>query len=90
MTTTQRKEYHGGGGPGGVIRITMMTKAMSDKQNEIDAALPPASRAYGPEGEMGRCLGIKKCRSITMANTESSFHEESFTVPPAKLVRFGN
>jgi len=30
MTTTQRKEYHGGGGPGGVIRITMMTKAMSE------------------------------------------------------------
>ena len=38
MTIPQRKEYHGGGGPGGVIRITMMTKAMSDKQDEIECA----------------------------------------------------
>jgi hypothetical protein len=38
MTATQRKEYHGGGGPGGVIRITMMRKAMSDKQDEIQCA----------------------------------------------------
>ncbi len=38
MTTTQRKEYHGGGGPGDVIRI-MMTKAMSDEQDEIKCAI---------------------------------------------------
>jgi hypothetical protein len=39
MTTTQRKEYHGGGGPGDVISIKMMTKTMSDKQDEIKCAI---------------------------------------------------
>jgi hypothetical protein len=32
----------------------------SPPTREIDAALPPASRAYGPEGEMGRNLGVKE------------------------------
>ena len=39
MTTTQRNEYRGGGGPGDVIRMTMMTKAMSDELDEIKRAI---------------------------------------------------
>jgi hypothetical protein len=62
----------------------------SPPTHTIDAALPPASRAYGPEGEMGRGLRIKKHCSFTIANIESSFHEQSLTIPPAKLVGFGN
>jgi hypothetical protein len=39
---------------------------------------------------MGRGLGIKERSSLTIANIESSFHEQSLTIPPAKLVDFGN
>jgi hypothetical protein len=52
-------------------------------------ALPPASRAYGPEGEMGRGLEIKERSSLTIANIESSFHEQSLTLPPVQLVGSG-
>jgi hypothetical protein len=39
---------------------------------------------------MGRGLGIKEHSSFTIANIESSFHEQSLTIPPAKQVGFGN
>jgi hypothetical protein len=51
---------------------------------------PRPLRAYGPEGEMGRGLGLKERSSLTIANIESSFHEQSLTIPPAKLVGFGS
>ncbi|MGD9039113.1 MAG: hypothetical protein PVH82_05725, partial [Desulfobacteraceae bacterium] len=38
-------------------------------------------RAVGPEGEMGRGLGIKKHSSLAIANIESSFHEQSLFIP---------
>jgi hypothetical protein len=38
---------------------------------------------------MGRGLGIKEA-VLTTANTKSSFHEQSLTIPSAKLVGFGN
>ncbi len=47
----------------------------------VDATLPPASRAYGPEGEKGRGLAMKQRSSFTGANIESSFHEQSSTIP---------
>jgi hypothetical protein len=43
--------------------------------------LPPGRRPYEPEGEMGRRLGIKKHSSFTIANIESSFHEQSLFIP---------
>ena len=60
----------------------------SPPTHTIDAALPPASRAYGPEGEMGRGLGIKERSSPRIANIESSFHKQGLTIPPAKLLGF--
>jgi hypothetical protein len=37
----------------------------SPPAHTIDAALPPARRAYGPEGEMGRGLGMKGQTTFT-------------------------
>jgi hypothetical protein len=77
--------------PLGVSRHLVKPQNMgSPPTHIIDAALPPASRAYGPEGEMGRGLGLKERSSLTIANIESSFHEQSLTIPPAKLVGFGS
>jgi hypothetical protein len=53
----------------------------SPPTHTIDAALPPASRAYGPEGEMGCGLGIKERSFLAIANIGSSFHEQSLTIP---------
>lgn len=39
MMTAHEREYHGGGGPGDVIRITDMTTAMIDKQDKIEGAI---------------------------------------------------
>jgi hypothetical protein len=55
MTTNQKKEYHGGGGPGGVIRMTTVTKAMSDKQDEIEYA------SMSKRKEKIRAQGSRRC-----------------------------
>jgi len=40
------------------------------KMAEIDMALPPASRAYGPEGEKGRGLTRAQTSSFTTPYSE--------------------
>jgi hypothetical protein len=39
---------------------------------------------------MGRGLEIKELSPLTIPNIESSFHDQSVTIPPAKLAIFGN
>ena len=39
MMTIQKKEDHGGGGPGDVIRMAMMKTVMTDKQGDTKGAI---------------------------------------------------
>jgi hypothetical protein len=54
--------------------------------NHIDMALPPAIRAYGPEGEKGRGLTQTQPSSFTKPHREQSLFKQSLTIPTAQLV----